>query len=159
MPTKLRTAVAVSSVSPTAEIRMDRWKRRRNVQGVLEVHVDDLVGGGNLVSHKAAQWLRSEVKFGTWDQDLHFIVFSSHGARCCLQNKSKIIWTLQRKQTCTHNFVDVSVGFSGCNCRGFRCCHFPLESCIAGQLLPKNHDLLSLNKLMREARSMRDLCC
>ena len=48
VPTKLRTAVADSSVSPVPEIRTDRWKRHRNVQGVLGVHVDDLVGGGNL---------------------------------------------------------------------------------------------------------------
>ena len=46
VPTKLRTAVADSSVSPATEIPMDRWKRERNVQGVLRVHVDDLVGGG-----------------------------------------------------------------------------------------------------------------
>ena len=48
VPTKLKTAVADSSVSPVPKIRMDRWRRQKNVQGVLGVHVDDLVGGGNL---------------------------------------------------------------------------------------------------------------
>ena len=67
VPTKLRTAVADSSVSLVPEIRTDRWKRQRNVQGVLGVHVDDLVGGGNLTFQKAVQWLRSELEFGTWD--------------------------------------------------------------------------------------------
>ena len=32
VPTKLRIAVADSSVSPATEIRMDRWIRQRNVQ-------------------------------------------------------------------------------------------------------------------------------
>ena len=68
LPTKLRTAVADSSVSLVPEIRTDRWKRQRNVQGVLGVHVDDLVGGGNVTFQKAVQRLRTELEFGTWDQ-------------------------------------------------------------------------------------------
>ena len=71
VPTTLRTTVADSSVSPVPEIRTDRWKRERNVQGVLGVHVDDLVGGGNLTFQKAVQWLRTELEFGTWDQSLY----------------------------------------------------------------------------------------
>ena len=66
--TKLKAAVADSSVSRVPEIRMDRWERQRNVQEGLEVHVDDLVGGGNLAFQKAVQWLRTELEFGTWDQ-------------------------------------------------------------------------------------------
>ena len=53
---------------PVPEIRTDRWKRQRNVQGVLGVHVDDLVGGGNLTFQKAVQWLRTELVIGIWDQ-------------------------------------------------------------------------------------------
>ena len=68
VPTILRTAVADFSVSPVPEIRTDRWKRKKNVQGVLGVHVDDLVGGGNLTFQKAMQWLRTELEFGTWNQ-------------------------------------------------------------------------------------------
>ena len=64
VPNTLRTAVADSCVSPVPEIRTDRWKRKRNVQGVLGVHVDDLVGGGNLTFQKAVQWLRTELEFG-----------------------------------------------------------------------------------------------
>ena len=45
VPTKLKAAIADSSVSPVPEIRLDRWKRQRNVLGVLGVHVDDLLGG------------------------------------------------------------------------------------------------------------------
>ena len=52
VPTKLKADVADSCVSPVHEIGMDRWKRQRNVQGVLGVHVDDLVGGGNLAFWK-----------------------------------------------------------------------------------------------------------
>ena len=61
--------VADSSVSHVPEIRKARWKRQRNVLGVLGVHVDDLVGGGgNLAFQKAVQWLRTELEFGTWEQ-------------------------------------------------------------------------------------------
>ena len=95
VPTKLKAAVADSSVSPVPEIRMNRWKRQRNVQGVLGVHV--LVGGGNLAFQEAVQWLRTELEFGTWDQsrlriesreqskihqDLHVEVCSRNRARC-----------------------------------------------------------------------------
>ena len=66
--TKLKAADADSSVSPVPETHMARWKRQRNVLGVLGVHVDDLVGGGNLVFQKAVQRLRTELEFGTWDQ-------------------------------------------------------------------------------------------
>ena len=71
VPTKLKASVADSSVSPVPEIRMDRWKRHRNVQCVLDVHVDDLVAGGNLAFQKAVQWLRTELEFGTWVQSRH----------------------------------------------------------------------------------------
>ena len=57
VPTKLKAAVVDSSVLLVLETQMDRWKRQRNVQGVLGVHVDDLVGGGNLAFQKAVQWL------------------------------------------------------------------------------------------------------
>ena len=67
VPTKLKAAVADSSVSPVPETHMDRWKRQRNVLGVLGVHVGDLVGGGNLVFQKAVQRLRTELEFGTWE--------------------------------------------------------------------------------------------
>ena len=55
-------------MSHAPEIRKVRWKRQRNVLGVLGVHVDDLVGGGNLAFQKAVQWLRTELEFGTWEQ-------------------------------------------------------------------------------------------
>ena len=45
VPTNLKTAIADSSVSPVPETQTDRWKRQWNVQGVLGVHVDDLLGG------------------------------------------------------------------------------------------------------------------
>ena len=63
VPTKLKAAVVDSSVSPVAdssvshvpEIRKVCWKRQSNFQGVLGVHVDDLVGGGNLAFQIAVQ--------------------------------------------------------------------------------------------------------
>ena len=65
----------------------------------------------------------------------HVATVSNH-----IQNKS---W----KQTYTHNFVEVSVSFSGAT--GI------LQSRSA---TPNGHDLSSLNKLMREAKSMQVLC-
>ena len=67
VPTKLRTAVADPSVPIVPEIRTDRGTRQRNVQGVLGVHADDLIGGGSLTFQKAVQWLRTELEHGTWD--------------------------------------------------------------------------------------------
>ena len=49
-------------------VRTDRWKGQRNVQGVLGVHVDDLVGGGIFTYQKAVHWLRTDLEFGAWDQ-------------------------------------------------------------------------------------------
>ena len=103
VPTNLRTAVSDSFVSPVPEIRTGRWQRQRDVQGVSGVHVDDLVGGGNLTIQKAMHWLRSELEFETWYQSL--LLFRSRelsqeyngrktikicmskfdGARCCSQ--------------------------------------------------------------------------
>ena len=47
---------------------MDRGKRQRNVHGVLGVHVDDLVGGGNLTFQKSCAMVGTELESGTWDQ-------------------------------------------------------------------------------------------
>ena len=87
VPTKLKTAVADSSVSHVPETQMDRWKRQRNVQGVLGVHVDDLLGGGNLAVQKAVQWLRTELEFGTWEQSR----FRFRGRELCQEYNRKSI--------------------------------------------------------------------
>ena len=85
VPTKLKAAVVDSSVSPVAdssvshvpEIRKVRWKRQSNVQGVLGVHVDDLVGGGNVAFQKAVQWLRTELDLEPGSKvDFDFVVES-----------------------------------------------------------------------------------
>ena len=47
---------------------MDRGKRQRNVHGVLGVHVDDLVVGGNLTFQKSCGMVGTELESGTWDQ-------------------------------------------------------------------------------------------
>ena len=81
VPTKLKAAVADSSVSPVPETHMDCWKRQGNVQGVLGIHVGDLVGGGNLVFQKAVQWLR------TWEQSR----FRFRGRELCREYNRKSI--------------------------------------------------------------------
>ena len=65
-----------------------------------------------------------QFKFGAWDQDLHLIVFP-------------MSWSPPTSWR--------SVGQVVANCRGFRCCRSPLESCKAGETTPNSHDLLSLN--------------
>ena len=87
VPTKLKTAFADSSVSLVPETHMDRWKRQRSVLGELGVHVDDLVGGGNLVFQKAVQWLRTELEFGTWEQSR----FRFRGRELCKDYNRKSI--------------------------------------------------------------------
>ena len=87
VPTKLKAAIVDSSVLPVLETQMDRWKRQRNVQGVLGVHVDDLVGGGNLAFQKAVQWLRTELEFGAWEQSR----FRFRGRELCQEYNRKSI--------------------------------------------------------------------
>ena len=40
----------------------------REVHGVLGVHVDDLIGGGDHRFQKAIMWLKTELEFGAWEQ-------------------------------------------------------------------------------------------
>ena len=75
------------SVSPVPETQMERRKRQRNVQGVLGVHVDDLVGGGNLSFQKAVQWLRAGLEFGTCSQSR----FRFRGREFCQEYNRKSI--------------------------------------------------------------------
>ena len=55
VPINLRSDVADASVSLPTEIRMDCGKRQRHVQGVLGVHVDELVGIS--LFRKLCEWL------------------------------------------------------------------------------------------------------
>ena len=98
VPTKLKTAVADSSVSPVPETKMDRWKRKRNVQGVLGVHVDDLAGGGNLAFQKAVQWLRTELEFETWEQSR----FRFRGRELCQEYNRKFM-KISMSKVCSRN--------------------------------------------------------
>ena len=96
VPIKLRTAVADSSVSLTTEIRMDLWKRQRNFQGVLEVHVDDLVGGRNLTFQNAVQWLRTRLEFGNLGSKSILISWS--------RIESRVPSTLHQRSPCRSFF-------------------------------------------------------
>ena len=57
----LRDRMAGQRENPTT------WATRK-VHGVLGVHVDDLIGGGNAKFQKAITWLKSELEFGAWEQ-------------------------------------------------------------------------------------------
>lgn len=43
------------------------WQRQRHIHGVLGVHVDDLLGGGDEHWRKAMDWLKKELEFGAWE--------------------------------------------------------------------------------------------
>lgn len=53
---------------PTLSTTSDKhWQPRRVVHGILGVHVDDLIGGGDQLWEKAIRWLKSELEFGVWE--------------------------------------------------------------------------------------------
>ena len=193
VPTKLKAAVVDSSVSPVSdssvspvadsslshvpEIRKVRWKRQRNVLGVLGVHVDDLVGGGNLAFQTAVQWLRTELEFGTWEQSrfrfrgrelsqkynrksfkISVEVCSRNGARCYSQTYERRSGRIAWKPVCTLNFGEVVGQLQWLQLQGNPLLSFATGVLQSRSATPNGHDLLSLNKLMREAKSMPDLC-
>ena len=169
VPTKLKTAVADSSVSHVPETQMDRWKRQRNVQGVLGVLVDDLLGGGNLVFQKAVQWLRTKLEFGTWEQSrIRF-----RGRELCQEynrksikiSMSKFVQEMEPVSVPKHVKDDLDAPLEANVHTQFRAGVVemqgnPLQSFATGirSATLDGHDLLSLNKLMRQAQSMPDLC-
>ena len=177
VPTKLKTAVADSSASPVPEIQTARWKRQRNVQGVLGVHVDDLIGGANLAFQKAVQWLRIELELGTWEQSR----FRFRGRELCQEynrkaveiSMSKFVQEMEPVSVPKHVKDDLDAPLEANVHSQFRAGvgllqwlqmqGNPLLSFATGILqsrsaTPNGHDLLSLNKLMREAKPMLDLC-
>ena len=145
---------------------------------MLGVHVDDLVGGGNLAFEKAVQWLRTELEFGTWKQGrLRF-----RGRELCQEYNRKSIKISMSKfvqemepvafpkrvkddldaplEANVHSQFRGGVG----QLQWLQLKGNPLQSFATGILQSRSatttngHDLLSLNKLMREAKSMTDLC-
>ena len=177
VPTKLKAAVADSSVSPVPETHMNRWKRQRNVLGVLGVHVADLVGGGNLVFQEAVQWLRTELEFGTWEQSrfrFHGRELRQHYNRKSIKiSMSKFAQEMEPVAVPKHVKDDLDAPLEANVHSQFRggvgqlqwlqLQGNPLLSFATGILqsrsaTPNGHDLLSLNKLMREAKYMPDLC-
>ena len=65
-----------------------RWivgSDRKNVQGVLGVHVDGMAGGRSLNCQKAVQWLRTELEFGIWEQSR----FRFRGRELCQEYNRK----------------------------------------------------------------------
>lgn len=45
-----------------------RWCPQRHVHGILGVHVDDLLGGGDAHFRRAAVWLKTGLEFGASDE-------------------------------------------------------------------------------------------
>ena len=138
VPKKLRTAVADSFVSPAAEIRMDRWKRQRNVQGALGVHVDDRVGGGNFTFRRVVQWRRTELEFGTWYQSrFRGRELSQEYNRKSIEiSMSKFVQDMEPVAVPKHIREDLDAPLeANVDSISWRC-QLPLESCKASQRLP-----------------------
>ena len=86
VPTKLKAAAVDSSVLP-APLRRTAGNDREMFKVCWGVHVDDLVGGGNLAFQKAVQWLRTELESGTWEQSR----FRFRGRELCQEYNRKSI--------------------------------------------------------------------
>ena len=170
VPTILKTAAADSSVTPETEVRMDHWKRQRHVQGVLGVHVDDLIGGRSLTFQRAVHWPRTVLEFGTWEQS-RFRFRGRELSQAYSRDSIKISMARFVHELKTHRFLQTCQRRPGCSVRS-RCtlpvskrCRSATVAAIAGApfvviFLSKpatssGHDPLSL---MRDAKSMPDLC-
>ena len=159
--------VAPVDVPTVPEFGRFAGNRQRNVLGVLGVHVDDLVGGGNLAFQKAVQWLRTELEFGTWEQSR----FRFRGRELSQEYNRKSIKISMSKfvpemepvavpkhvkddldaplETSVHSQFRGGVG----QLQWLQLQGNPLLSFATGVLqsrsaTPNGHDLLSLNKLM-----------
>ena len=86
VPTKLKTTVAGSSVSPVRETQMDSWKRQR-ISEVCWESMLMICGGRNLAFQKAVQCLRTDFEFGTWEQSQ----FRFRGRELCQEYNRKSI--------------------------------------------------------------------
>ena len=156
---------------------MNRWNRQRNIQGVLGVRVDDLIRGGNLAFQKAVQWLRTELEFGTWEQSRFRFrgreLSQEYNRKSIKISMSKFVQDMEPVSVPKHVKDDLDAPLEANVHSQFRTGvgqlqwlqlqGNPLLSFATGVLhsrsaTPNGHDLLSLNKLMREAKSMPDLC-
>ena len=156
---------------------MDRWKRQRKVQSVLGVHFDDLGGGGNLTFQIGVQWLRTKLEVGTFDQSrLRFRgreLSQEHNRKSIKISLSKFVQDMEPVVLPKHVNDDLDAPLEANVHSQFRggvgqlqWLHLqgnPLLSFATGSLhsksaTPNGHDLLSFNKLMREAKPTPDLC-
>ena len=60
--------VLTSDVASGTKGSTSAWQPQRHVHGVLGVHVDDLIGGGDQKWQEAIRKLRTELEFGSWEQ-------------------------------------------------------------------------------------------
>ena len=135
---------------------MDRWKRQRNVLGVLGVHVDDLVGGGNLVlQNKLCNGFGLNLNLEPGNK----VDFDSRCRELCQEYTRKSIMISMSKfaqemepvtvpkhvkddldaplESTVHTQFRGCVGqLQWCSCKEIHSCRLPLESCKAGLRLP-----------------------
>ena len=123
---------------------------------MLGVHVDDLVGGGNLAFQKAVQWLRTELEFGIWEQSRFRFrgreLSQEYNRKSIKISMSKFVQEMEPVAVPKHVKDDLdapletSVPLSiSWRCRSasvvavarkIHSCRLPLESCRAGPQLP-----------------------
>ena len=144
---------------------------------MLGVHVDGLVGGRKITFQKAVQWLRTELEFVTWDQSRFRFrgreLSQEYNRKSIKISMSKFVQDMEPVAIPKHVKDDLDAPLEANVHSKFRggvgqlqwlqLQGNPLLSFATGILqsrsaTPNGHDLFSLNKLMREAKSMLDLC-
>ena len=130
-------------------------------------------GGGILAFQEAVQWLRTELEFGTWEQSR----FRFRGRKLCQEYNRKSIKISTSKfvqdmepvavpkhldaplEANVHSQFRGGVGqLQWLQLQGNPLLSFATGTLQSRSSTPNGHYLLILNKLMREARSMPDLC-
>ena len=116
----------------------------------------------NLTFQKAVQWLRSKLEFGTWDQSRFRFrgrKLSQERSRKSIKiSMSKFAQEMEPVAVPKHAKDDLVGQLQWLQLQRNLLLSFATGILQSRSAIPNGHDLLSLNKLMREATSMPDLC-
>ena len=118
---------------------------------------------------KAVQWLRTELEFGTWEQSRFRFrgreLYQEYNRKSIKISMSKFVQEMEPVSVPEHvkDDLDAPLQANVHSLQRLQMQGNPLLSFATGILqgrsaTPNGPDLLSLNKLMREAKSMLDLC-
>ena len=159
----------------TTDEKPCEWAQRRKIHGVLGVHVDDLLGGGDMKFRKAIEWLKKELEFGAWEQ--RKFRFRGRELEQATDNKAIVIKMTQFVDEMETIAVPKGVredpgqelgpqlhtqyrGGAGqlqwLQMQGNPALAFDTSILMSQCSAPKGDDLLALNKVIRTAKTLRD---